>query len=92
MKTGRYYTGHRLYRNRETGVIMGVCSGIAEFFEFQVWMVRVLAVFSLLCFTTPTALAYVALGLLLRDRPLSYRGREDETGFWRGSARRRHEY
>ena len=73
----------RLYRNRETGIIMGVCSGLAEFFDFEVWVVRVLAVVSLLFFTIITAVVYIMLAFLLRDRPLSYQGREKESRFWR---------
>lgn len=82
----------RLYRNKETGIIMGVCSGLAEFFDFEVWMVRVLAVVSLLFFTIATAVIYVLLGLLLRERPLSYRGRDEETRFWRKASTGEHDY
>ena len=77
----------RLYRNRETGMIMGVCSGLAEFFDFEVWVVRVLAVVSLLFFTTITAVVYIMLAFLLRDRPLKYQGREEESRFWRERTR-----
>ena len=83
-------TGQRLYRNRETGVLMGVCSGIAEFFDLEVWVVRVAAVISLHFFTVITGLAYLVLGLVLRDAPLSYRGRDMEQEFWRN--RGGHEY
>jgi len=82
----------RLYRNKETGIILGVCSGLAEFFDFEVWMVRVLAVVSLLFFTTITAVIYVLLGFLLRERPLSYRGREEEARFWRNGSHGEHDY
>lgn len=82
----------RLYRNRETGVILGVCSGLAEFFDTEAWIVRVVAVISLYFFTTPTAIAYVVLGLILRDRPLAYRGREPEHCFWSGRRSRGREY
>lgn len=85
-------SGQRLYRNRETGVIMGVCAGLAEFFDTEAWVVRVVAVISLYFFTTPTVLAYVVLGLVLRDRPLAYRGRDDEHCFWSRRNTRRREY
>lgn len=77
----------RLYRNPETGIIMGVCSGLAEFFDFEVWVVRVLAVVSLLFFTTLTAVVYLLLAFLLRERPLSYQGRKEESRFWREHSR-----
>ncbi len=88
----RLETGQRLYRNRETGVIMGVCSGIAEFFDLEVWVVRVAAVISLYFFTVVTGLAYLLLGLVLRDAPLNYRGRNQEQEFWRNRARGGHEF
>ena len=88
----KFETGERLYRNRETGVIMGVCSGIAEFFDLEVWVVRVAAVISLYFFTTVTGLAYLVLGLVLKDAPLSYRGRRKEQEFWRNGTRGGHEY
>lgn len=89
---GRTNPTRRLYRNRETGIIMGVCSGLAEFFDFEVWVVRVLAVVSLLFFTTLTAAVYILLAFLLRDRPLSYRGRDEEYRFWRERSRGEHDY
>lgn len=82
----------RLYRNRETGIMMGVCSGLAEFFDFEVWVVRVLAVVSLLFFTTLTIVVYFLLAFLLRDRPLSYQGRDEESRFWRERTRGGHNY
>lgn len=73
----------RLYRNRETGMIMGVCAGIAEFFDFELWMVRVITVVALVFVTGPVLVLYFALGFLLRDRPLYYYDREREARFWR---------
>lgn len=72
-----------LYRDRENGWIFGVCAGVAERFEFSTMTVRVLAVLSLILFTMPTALLYLAATLLLRPRPLIYRGRHCEHEFWR---------
>ena len=80
----------QLYRNRETGVIMGVCSGLAEYFDVEIWVVRVAAVISLYFFTTVTGVVYLGLGLVLRDRPLS--ARSDESEFWRTRTRGGHEY
>lgn len=84
--------GQQLYRDRENGIIMGVCSGLSEYFEIETWIVRVAAVICLYFFTTATALAYIVFGLFLRDRPLSYRGAADEHRFWSGCARRGRDY
>ena len=79
----RYDPDQTLYRNRETGVIMGVCSGLAEYFKVEVWVVRVIAVVCLYFFTMITGAVYLGMGLLLKDSPLSYRGRYGESDFWR---------
>ena len=79
-----------LYRDRENGWIFGVCAGIAERFDFSVLTVRVLAVLSLILFTMPTALLYLAATMLLRPRPLTYRGPHCEQEFWR--CRERHDH
>lgn len=78
-----------VYRDRENGWIFGVCAGVAERFDFSTIVVRVVAVTSLVLFTMPTALAYLAATLLLRPRPLTYRGPHAEHDFWR--CRQRHD-
>ena len=79
----RYGRPNRLYRDKENGMIMGVCAGIADFFEFQRGMVRVIAVVLLLIWTLPTIFTYFVLGFLMRAKPLRYQGRDDERNFWR---------
>ena len=71
----------RLYRDRENGWLFGVCAGLADYYQVNVVGVRVLAGVLLAFWTIPTAAAYLALGLVLRDRPLIYRG-DDEKRFW----------
>lgn len=81
--TRRYEgAGKRLYRDRENGVFLGVCAGLAEFFDLRIAGVRIGAVISLLVFFWPTVLIYLTAGYLLRDRPLYYAGR-NEKRFWR---------
>jgi len=36
-----------------------------------------------LIFTVPMLLVYFTAGILLRDRPLCYSGRDNEPSFWR---------
>ncbi len=73
---------HRLYRDSENGWLFGVCAGLADIFRVNVAGVRVLAVALGWFFTVPTVIAYVVLGMLLRDRPLRYQGHSDERHFW----------
>ena len=71
-----------LYRDSENGWLLGVCAGLADRFEVNVSGVRVLVAVMTFFFTVPTVIAYLALGILLRDRPLVYRGGADEQRFW----------
>jgi phage shock protein C len=79
-----------LYRDRENGWLFGVCAGVAEFANFNVGTVRVIAVICLLLFTWATALVYLAAILLFRERPLIYSGRYNEYEFWRRYGRDDH--
>ena len=76
----------RLYRDRENGLILGVCAGLAEFFDVRLVAVRVIAVIALLVLFWPVLLVYLTAAFLLRDRPLPYRGRDQEARFWRSGS------
>ncbi len=94
---GRHAAGgtRLLYRDRERGLIMGVCAGISEFFDWNLLTVRLIVLVMLVVAFIPTALVYFTAGFLLRDRPLRYYGADDprawhdEMRFWR---QRRREY
>lgn len=55
-----YYPSKPLARSK----IMGVCAGLARQFDWDVTLVRVVAVLCLFCFTVPTFLAYIIAGVL----------------------------
>jgi phage shock protein C len=59
-----------LYRSRN-GVILGVCRGIADYFDFSVFWVRVIAVL-LLIFSGfwPVAILYFIAALLMKPEPV----------------------
>lgn len=78
-----------LYRDRDSGWIFGVCAGIADRFNLQVGMIRVIALICLLLFTWPSVAIYLAATLLIREKPLIYSGRETEYEFWRRHQRDR---
>ena len=80
------YLGGRLqwlYRDRENGLILGVCAGLADYFELNILLLRIVAVGLLVMFTVPTALVYLVTGLLMRERTLGPRDRCAEREFWR---------
>jgi len=71
------------YRDRENGLVFGVCAGIADRFNFRVGTVRVIAIISLLLFFWLTAAIYIGATLLIREKPLVYSGQRAENEFWR---------
>lgn len=73
--------GMGLYRNTRDGKCAGVCAGIADYWEVEHWVVRLLAI--VLCLFTGTLAfwAYVAGWIMLapRRRDSDYARREDDT-------------
>jgi len=65
-----------------------LCAGLADRFNLQVGVVRVLAVISLLVFFWMTAAIYIAATLLIREKPLIFSGTRSEYEFWRRECRR----
>lgn len=74
------------YRDRENGWIFGVCAGLAEFLNFNVGAVRLIAFISLFLFFWPVVLVYLGATFLVREKPLIYSGRDAEREFWRRSS------
>jgi phage shock protein C len=75
--------GAIFYRDPANGMLMGVCAGVADRFGFRLLPLRVIALLTLVLFTVPALLAYVAAGVLLPGKPLTYYGRRDERDLWR---------
>lgn len=73
-----------LYRSRN-GVILGVCRGVAEYFDFSVFWSRVIAL-ALLFITGfwPTMALYFIAGLLMKPEPVLPINGEDEQEFYDG--------
>lgn len=72
-----------LYRDRDNAWVFGVCSGVADRFNFQVGTVRVIALICLILFFWLTVAVYIGATLLIREKPLIYSGRQSENEFWR---------
>ena len=72
-----------LYRDRENGLLLGVCAGLARRYRVNPLAVRIGAAVALLALPAATAIAYLVLGLTLRDVPLTYSGSRAERDFWR---------
>ncbi len=74
----------RVWRDPDHGWIAGVCAGIADHLGIAPALVRGLAVLGLIFFLIPTAVAYVALALVLRPKPKALFASPEQEAFWRG--------
>ena len=59
----------RFYRDKERGVLGGVCAGLADYFGFNLKVTRVLAVIALLMAFPATVIAYIGTVLLVPAAP-----------------------
>ena len=57
--------GHDLYRIPQEGRIAGVCAGVAEYFNLETWLVRIIVVCGVLFSGFFFVIAYVALWFVL---------------------------
>jgi phage shock protein C len=55
----------RLYRSRDDRMIAGVCGGLADYFQADPTVVRIVAVACLLIFNFMAFLAYVILAVVV---------------------------
>jgi len=78
--------GRGLYRSRH-GVILGVCRGIAEYFDFSLRWTRIIVLAAFL-FTGfwPVAIAYLILALVMKPAPALPFSNEGETEFYNSYA------
>lgn len=73
-----------LYRDKQNGKIMGVCSGIADYTGVNVVWVR-LAALALLFTQGWPLFVYIAMGVLLNKKPPHlYSADAGETRYWQG--------
>ena len=78
----------RFYRDPERGVILGVCAGLADYFELPVWAARITALVCLWFFPAPAVAGYLVAALLMPTKPLRFYGHGGEKTFWRMHSRR----
>ena len=76
----RQQTG--LYRSR-TGLIVGVCKGVAQYFDFSVFWMRAIAVVLLIVSGIwPMLLVYIVAALLMKPEPVLPLETEEEQDFY----------
>lgn len=78
----KIFQNHGLYRSRN-GMILGVCKGVAEYFDFSVFWTRVIAIF-LLLFSGfwPVMGIYFLAALLMKPEPVIPIRNDDEQEFY----------
>jgi phage shock protein C len=85
------YNPNRLYRDMRNAKVMGVCAGIADYFDIKVGVIRFLAILALI-FTGGWAIVpYVLMGFMLDKKPEGLYERPLEDEFWR-TARTKPDY
>lgn len=60
-------TKKRLYKNKAKGKILGVCAGLAEYFDVDVTLVRVAWILLLFAFSTGFW-AYIICAIVMPDK------------------------
>ena len=62
----------KLYRSRSNKTLSGVCGGLADYFEIDVTIVRLIWVaFFFLSYGFPTLMAYVIGSLIIPQEPIN---------------------
>jgi len=59
----------KLYRSRKNKIIFGVCGGLAEYFNVDPTLVRILFIILLLASVGTAALLYLLLALVMPEEP-----------------------
>ncbi len=73
---------HQLYRDSERGVILGVCAGLADFFDWPLWLTRVTTIALGWFFPISVLVAYMVGALIMPKRSLRFCGDGDERSCW----------
>ena len=82
---------YRLTRSRTNRILCGVCGGLAEYFGWKAWHVRLAAVLSLMVFHPATSVAYIVGCFVMKRSPIDTRqaARTDaDEQFWRNVSTR----
>lgn len=81
------WRAQRFYRDPRNGKLMGVCAGLADYFGWNVTVIRILAIIALIWFNGLTLIAYVVLGFLLPVKPDKLHDWDGDEQYWRSVRR-----
>lgn len=82
----RLRNGRSLYRNPEAGKICGVCAGIAEYYNVEVWQVRLAAILGLIFLPSIAFTGYFIAYFLMDKKPYYLRMAGDAEEFEKNDA------
>ena len=72
----------KLYRSR-SGMILGVCKGLADYFDFPVFWIRIIVVATVVFSGFfPVVLLYVIAGIIMKPEPILPLSNEDDYEFY----------
>ncbi|EIL87940.1 hypothetical protein UU9_14075 [Rhodanobacter fulvus Jip2] len=87
MRRDGNWRAQRFYRDPRHGKLMGVCAGLADYFGWNVTLVRGLAIVALLWFNVVTLAAYLVLGFVLPTKPEALYDWDADEEYWRSVRR-----
>jgi len=71
------FRNRKLYRLTDRKVFGGVCSGLAQFLDLPVALVRALAIIALFMSFGITLILYIVMCFVVQPAPAGYRGEQD---------------
>ena len=81
------WRAQRFYRDPPHGKLMGVCAGLADYFGWNVTLVRGLAIVALIWFNVVTLALYPVLGFVLPTKPDALYDWDADEEYWRSVRR-----
>ena len=78
-----YGCHNKLYRDPDNGKIAGVCAEIADYYSWDVTLVRIVTVILGISFTLVTVALYIAGALFLQPKPRNLYDDQEEEKYWR---------
>ena len=78
-----YGCHNKLYRDPDNGKISGVCAGIADYYSWDVTLVRIVTVILAISFTFVTVALYLIGAVFLQPRPRNLYDDQEEETYWR---------
>ena len=84
MRNSNTYNPNRLYKDPRNGRIMGVCAGIADYFDIRPGVIRLMALIGLfMSGFIPAICVYFLLGFVMSPKPDEIYEKPEEDKFWR---------